>query len=57
MENTRLSLADFKAKADKVQTSEILDKVQGGANDNCHVEPDRIDRLGNTLRRIFQWNP
>jgi hypothetical protein len=39
MENTKLSLADFKAKAEKVETIDILEKVHGGANDDCHVEP------------------
>jgi hypothetical protein len=36
MENTKLSLADFKAKVDKVETNEILEKVQGGKDNDCH---------------------
>lgn len=32
----KLSLADFKAKAEKVSTSELLDKVQGGTMEGCH---------------------
>ncbi len=36
MKNGKLSLADFKAKAEKVSTNELLDKVQGGRLDDCH---------------------
>ncbi len=36
MNNTKLSLADFKAKAEKVEKNELLEKVQGGAWDDCH---------------------
>jgi hypothetical protein len=36
MNNTKLSLADFKAKADKAQTSEALDAIHGGGLFNCH---------------------
>jgi len=35
MKDSQLSLADFKVKADKVETSKVLDKVQGG-NDDCY---------------------
>lgn len=37
MENTKLSLADFKAKAEKVSKNEVLDKVQGGSDSSCHL--------------------
>ena len=30
MKNTKLSLADFKAKADKIETMEALDTIHGG---------------------------
>jgi len=33
--NKKLNLADFKAKADKVESKEILNQMQGGASD-CH---------------------
>ncbi len=37
METKKLSLAAFKAKAEKVTTNEVLDKVQGGAMMECHT--------------------
>ncbi|WP_157766137.1 hypothetical protein [Aquimarina aggregata] len=36
MKNGRLSLDAFKAKADKIETNEILEKVQGGEWGDCH---------------------
>ena len=36
MKNAKLSLADFKAKADKIETMEALDAVNGGGLFNCH---------------------
>jgi|TARA_B110000037_G_C17127386_1_gene508849 hypothetical protein len=36
MKNTKLSLADFKAKAENVNTNEVLEKVQGGDWGDCH---------------------
>tara|TARA_B100000809_G_C14976482_1_gene472896 strand:+ start:622 stop:792 length:171 start_codon:yes stop_codon:yes gene_type:complete len=36
MNNAKLSLADFKANADKVETIQVLEKVQGGADAHCH---------------------
>jgi hypothetical protein len=36
MKNTKLSLADFKAKADKAETIEALDAIHGGGLFNCH---------------------
>jgi hypothetical protein len=36
MNNSRLSLADFKAKAENTSTNEILEKVQGGQSSGCH---------------------
>jgi hypothetical protein len=36
MNNQRLSLADFKAKAENTNTNEILEKVQGGESSGCH---------------------
>ncbi|WP_207555636.1 hypothetical protein [Tenacibaculum maritimum] len=36
MNNKRLSLADFKAKAENVNTNEVLEKIQGGEMDDCH---------------------
>lgn len=39
MNNGKLSLADFKAKAEKVTTNELLDKVRGGELSACHTIP------------------
>ena len=36
MSNTRLSLEAFKAKAENVSASEVLEKVQGGNWSDCH---------------------
>jgi|TARA_B110000259_G_scaffold126929_1_gene143553 hypothetical protein len=36
MNNQRLSLAEFKAKAENTNTNEILEKVQGGSMSSCH---------------------
>ena len=36
MKNSRLSLAEFKTKAENVNTSEVLEKVQGGDLSDCH---------------------
>jgi hypothetical protein len=45
MNNTKLSLADFKAKADKVETSEVLGKIQGGDNGDCHIYAKLAEEL------------
>jgi len=42
MENARLSLADFKAKAEKVINDEVLEKVQGGTLGDCHVSAEEF---------------
>ncbi|MFT6947467.1 MAG: hypothetical protein ACJARP_001892 [Vicingaceae bacterium] len=36
MENSRLSLADFKEKAEKVNSNEVLETIQGGELEWCH---------------------
>lgn len=36
MQNKRLSLAELKAKANVVEKSEMLEKVQGGSWSDCH---------------------
>ncbi|MEK6155029.1 hypothetical protein WIW50_17290 [Flavobacteriaceae bacterium 3-367] len=36
MQTTRLSLAEFKTKAEKIQASDVLEKVQGGGQGDCH---------------------
>ena len=36
MNNKRLSLAEFKAKAENTNTNEILEKIQGGESSGCH---------------------
>ncbi|WP_207555635.1 hypothetical protein [Tenacibaculum maritimum] len=36
MNSKRLSLADFKAKAENVNTNEVLEKIQGGDYSECH---------------------
>lgn len=36
MKNERLSLDAFKAKAENVNTNEVLEKVQGGGWSDCH---------------------
>jgi len=36
MNNSRLSLADFKAKAEITNTNDVLEKVQGGDMSDCH---------------------
>lgn len=41
MRNKRLSLADFKAKANRTSEKEILNKIQGGAWPECHTEADQ----------------
>ena len=47
MNNTKLSLADFKANADKVETMEALDAINGGSLFNCH---GRWGRIGKAVR-------
>lgn len=44
MKNAKLSLADFKAKADKVETMEALDAVNGGGLFNCHGNLGKIGK-------------
>lgn len=41
MKNKRLSLADFKAKANQTEEKDILNKIQGGAYPECHTEDDQ----------------
>ena len=36
MNNNRLSLDAFKEKANQIETSEVLEKVQGGNLMDCH---------------------
>jgi hypothetical protein len=36
MKNTKLSLADFKAKADSTNEKELLNNIQGGRWKDCH---------------------
>ena len=36
MKNTRLNLAEFKARAENTNTNKILEKVQGGDMSSCH---------------------
>ena len=36
MSNKRLSLDAFKAKAENLNTNEVLEKVQGGDWSDCH---------------------
>ena len=36
MQNGRLSFEAFKAKAENVNTNEVLEKVQGGDWSDCH---------------------
>ena len=36
MKKNRLSLENFKAKAEKVESTAVLAKIQGGENDECH---------------------
>ncbi|CAA0230576.1 hypothetical protein NACSLCCMFF_50015 [Tenacibaculum maritimum] len=36
MNSKRLSLADFKAKAENVVTSEVLENISGGSMWKCH---------------------
>lgn len=45
MNNGKLSLADFKAKAEKVTTNELLDKVRGGELSACHTLPPALPSL------------
>lgn len=39
MNNKRLSLDAFQAKASNVQTKSALAKVTGGVNADCHLNP------------------
>jgi hypothetical protein len=41
MKSNRLSLDAFKAKANKIEESDILNKIQGGAYPECHTEDDQ----------------
>lgn len=41
MKNKRLSLADFKAKANQTEEKDILSKIQGGTYPECHTEGDQ----------------
>jgi hypothetical protein len=36
MKNTKLSLADFKAKAETTNGKELLNNIQGGKWKDCH---------------------
>jgi len=53
MNNAKLSLVDFKAKAAKVEISEILEKVQGGAQADCHENPDVKLKSREELKKIL----
>jgi len=46
----KLNLADFKAKAGKVESREVLGQIQGGAWVDCHlvlepIQPDTSNNL------------
>ncbi|MDC9722983.1 MAG: hypothetical protein PSN34_09465 [Urechidicola sp.] len=53
MKNSKLSLADFKAKANQTETSEVLEKVQGGGLTDCHGESGRIGKL--LIDTFYTW--
>jgi len=52
MSNTRLSLEAFKAKAENVNTNEVLEKIQGGASIECH---GASTQLGKTIAEVLDW--
>lgn len=39
MKNERLSFSAFKEKAGKVEQNQVLEKIQGGRMESCHLCP------------------
>ena len=53
MQNGRLSLDAFKAKADNVNTNEVLEKVQGGDWADCHNCDGAWAKTKSYIRAMF----
>ena len=53
MTNGRLSLEAFKAKAENVNTNEVLEKIKGGDASECHGAVSANHKVYLTLKEAW----
>ena len=56
MKNVKLSLADFKVKAEKMNDKEMLNSIQGGKWKDCHGASGGLGKYFRGERDIIIFN-
>lgn len=56
METKRMSLADFKAKANKTNESDLLNSIQGGKWKDCHGFTGGLGKFVRGEAKSIRWD-